>query len=226
VIPMIVAPPTGLVSRPVLDTVYAGTVLYRIHSKAYAVDAFNPEPSHKYFGGGRFDSTSDDKYSYLYAGSSIDVTIVETLLRDYPFDATGKRLLPRVKYKGRRISAVKVLNDLKVVPLRTGNELADVRQSTALVNCGPEGYAQTRHWGHWIRSQSPSAQGYVWYSRFEPGSLSYVFFGDRHMGLPMLAPFPSAPKLPSGNEADFDTLEGRLMLNQKLARYHTEVRTR
>lgn len=218
------APPHSSRIRPKLEPLYAGTTLYRIHSKAYDADAFNPVPSHPFFGGGRFDSTSDDKYSYLYAGDSLEVAVAETLLRDYPFDALDrKRILPRAKYKDRRISALEVVNDLEVVSLTDGAGLAAVRQSSFLVNCGPDFYAQTRHWGHWIRSHSPTAQGYVWHSRFEPSRLSYVLFGDRHLGRPMVKAFPAAPGLPPGDEADFDTIAGRRKLNHFLGPHHAVV---
>lgn len=224
---MIVAPPSGAAIYPTLQTIYAGTILYRIHSKSFPADSFNPVPSHKFFGGGRFDSTSDDRYAYLYVGDSVEVAIAETLLRDYPFDPSGaKRILPRAKYKGRRISAVRVTNDLELVSFTSGVALAAVRQSTLLTTCGPESYAQTRHWGHWIRSHSSSAQGYVWHSRFEPGKTSIVLFGDRHLGRPMVAPYPAAPGMPHGDEGDFDTYVGRLKLNELLRKHHTAVSLR
>lgn len=224
---MLFAPPTSSRIRPQLGKLAAGTILYRIHLKTFPADSFNPVPSHRFFGGGRFDSTSDDKYSYLYAGDSLEVAVAETLLRDYPFGASDrKRVLPRGKYKGRRISAIQVINDLNVVTLTHGTGLASVRQSPLLVNCGPDFYAQTRHWGHWIRSHSPTAQGYVWHSRFEPSKLSFVLFGDRHLGRPMVKPQGSAPGLPSGDEADFDTVPGRLKLNHFLDSHHAAVSLR
>lgn len=214
-------PPPDYVDDPVLVPLAAGTILYRVHRKNFPADSFNPVPSHRYYGGGRFDATADDAYSYLYAGETIDVAIAETLLRDFVFDSTGHYVLPRTIYAGRRISAVRTVVDLELVGMRTRPQLSSFAQSPWITNCPPMEYAQTRHWGHWIRAKAPKAAGYVWNSRQEPSLGAFVLFGDRHGGK-MVEPVID-PLAPSDPAADFDTDEGREALAKILEPFRVTV---
>lgn len=217
-------PPAAPSRPPVLTTLPAGTVLFRVHQTVFPADSFNPVPSHRYYGGGRFDGTDDDPYPYLYAGESVDVAVAETLLRDLPPDDAGIRQLPLVRVRGRRISAVHITGDLPLVSLCSGTDLGAVAQDPWLTTCDPPDYAQTRHWGHWIRSHAPTAAGYVWFSRREPGRLSYVLFGDR---VPAGAVTTvTDPRVPPGPQAEFDTPRGRQALRVRLARYSVALARR
>lgn len=214
-------PPRDYIERPELDRLPMGTILYRVHKKDFSADSFNPIPSHRYYGGGRFDSTADDAYSYLYAGQTIGVAVAETLLRDLVFDDSGSYVLPPKVYEGRRISAVRTTSDLELVSMRTRPQLSSVAQSPWITNCEPRDYAQTRHWGHWIRSKAPTAAGYVWNSRQEPSSSAYVLFGDRFVGN-MVENILDAD-LPAGAAADFDTVQGLETLESILKLYKVTV---
>lgn len=219
-----VKPPVSYGQTPALTTLRAGTVLFRIHQKRFPADAFNPVPCHRYYGGGRFDATDDDPYAYMYAGSTVDVAVAETLLRDLSPDDTGIRQLPRPKVAGRRISAIEVTADLELVSLRSGTDLGAVAQDTWLTMCDPRDYAQSRHWAHWIRSHAKSAAGYVWLSRREPGAAAYVLFGDRFS--PSVITPTVHPDIPVGDEADFDTPRGRRALRNRLTRYNVGLSRR
>ena len=219
-----VEPPAAHSRTPVLTTLPAGTVLFRVHQKVFPAGSFNPVPSHRYYGGGRFDATDDDAYPYLYAGESIDVAVAETLLRDlYPND-TGTRELPRPKVDGRRISSIEVTTPVVLVSLCSGVDLGAVAQDTWLTTCDPRDYAQSRHWAHWIRSRAMTTAGYAWLSRREPGALSYVLFGDRLPGGAIRT--IADPRLPPGAEADFDTPRGRRALRNRLAHYNVALARR
>lgn len=219
-----VKPPASYAQTPALTTLRAGTVLFRVHQKRFRAEAFNPVPSHRYYGGGRFDATDDDPYPYLYAGSTVDAAVAETLLRDLSPDDTGIRQLPRCKVAGRRISAIEVTADLELVSLRSGTDLGAVAQDTWLTMCDPRDYAQSRHWAHWIRTHAKSAAGYAWLSRREPEAAAYVLFGDRFS--PSVITLTAHPDVPVGDEADFDTSRGRRALRNRLARYNVALSRR
>ena len=219
-----VKPPTSYSQTPALTTLSAGTVLFRVHQKRFPSDAFNPTSSHRYYGGGRFDATDDDPYPYLYAGSTVDAAVAETLLRDLSPDDTGVRQLPWRKVSGRRISAIEVTADLELVSLQTGTDLGAVSQDTWLTMCDPRDYAQSRHWAHWIRSYAKSAGGYIWLSRREPGTAAYVLFGDRFS--PSVITATAHPDVPAADEADFDTPVGRRALRNRLTRYNVGLSRR
>jgi len=210
-------PPQEFGGTPVLAPIPGGTVLYRVHRKDFGAADFNSRLCHRYYGGGRFDATADDEYGFLYAGESIEVAIAETLLRDVIFDGTGKCIIPYEKYRGRRVSAIRTTGDLKVVSMLDRKALSSISQSTWLTTCPPSEYAQSRHWGHWIRSRTPGAAGYVWHSRQEPGGKAFVFFEDRH-GEPMIE--PATDDLSSDDlTIDFDSDQGKQELAQILSGY-------
>lgn len=204
-----------------MSIIPSGTVLYRVHQKRFPADSYNPVPSHRYYGGGRFDSTKDDRYPYLYAGETVDVAIAETLLRDLIPNDSGVRQLPVARIAGRRISAIRVQQKLEIVSLRSGTDLGAVSQDMWLTSCDPHDYAQTRHWGHWIRAQASLAQGYAWLSRREPGLSAYVLFGDR-IPAGVIASC-SDPAVPAGAAANFDSARGRQDLRNRLSRYGVAV---
>src|SRR5680860_554407 len=113
-----IQPPEAYSGTPVLHTLSRDTLLYRIHQTRFPAESFNPNPSHQYYGGGRFDSTKDDTYPYLYAGLSAACAIAEALLRDLPNDPAGVGQLPSAKVRGRRISALVTTAEVELVDLR------------------------------------------------------------------------------------------------------------
>jgi hypothetical protein len=219
-----VRPPEHYAGTPATVILPSGSVLFRVHQVRYSAEAFNPMPTHRYYGGGRFDSTDDDRYPYMYAGQTVEVAIAETLLRDLSPDDTGMLLLPLAKVRGRRISAIATTTDLTLVSLRSAAELGAVAQDTWLTMSDPRDYAQSRHWAHWIRSHAPSAAGYVWRSRREPADDAYVLFGDRCPAGALQS--ISHPDLPPGDEAEFDSARGRRSLRRRLVAYRVTLTRR
>jgi hypothetical protein len=214
-----IQPPTAYAGTPAMTRLLASTVLYRVHLAAYPAHAFNPVLAHRYYGGGRFDATDDDRYPYLYAGESLEAAIAEMLLRDLPCDSTGARHLPRRAIQGRRISTVITTTDLDLVSLRTAADLGAVCQDAWLTSCEPTCYAQSRFWAHWIRAHAPTAAGLVWMSHREPTRQAFVLFGDRTPGTAIITT-TNNPALPPGFDADFDTPGGRRAIEHLLATYN------
>jgi hypothetical protein len=213
-----IQPPLAYAGSPAMTRLPAGTILYRVHLAVYPAHSFNLVPAHRYYGGGRFDATDDDRYPYLYASESLEAAIAEMLLRDLPCDVTGIRHLPLSAITGRRISAVVTTTDLNLVSLRTAADLGAVCQDTWLTSCESSCYAQSRFWAHWIRAHAPTAAGLVWMSHREPTQQAFVLFGDR---TPVTAITTTAsPALPPGFEANFDTPGGRRSIRQLLAAYN------
>jgi hypothetical protein len=157
----------------------AGTVLSRVHHVDFEGADFNPLASDVLFGGGRFDSTAEDPYPYLYAGETDRTALAETLLRDLPADDRGARFLAKKYWRSRRLSRLEVTRSLPVVSLVSGEDLGAIGQDTWLTTCGPDDYPQTRSWAHWIRRVETDAAGLLWLSKRQPGSLSVCLFGDR-----------------------------------------------
>lgn len=215
-------PPEGLPGEPGRVTLPAGTPVHRVHGSHRDPVAFNPEPAHAFYYGGRFDSTPYEKYGYLYVGFGVGAAVCEVLLRSLPFDGGGDggtRLLPRAAFERRSLSFLRLATDVDVVPLMSGRDLAAVAQDSWLVHAEGADYPQTRDWGHWIRRRTaPWAQGFVWPSKREPADRVAVLFEDR-CATPPLEP-TGAPRI------DFGTEEGERWLNGVLAPYRTQAAPR
>jgi hypothetical protein len=202
-----------------------GTTLWRVHNRSYKAHEFRPvsadptKNTSKYFGdGGRFDSTADDPYPFLYAGYTPTAALAETFLRQLPFTDTGWRRIPRPKLDGKRLSMVATTQDVKLIRLISSLDLAAVCQDEWLVDVELPHYPQTRHWAHWLRRTFKDAQGLVWQSKRDRPNLSVIIFGDRcpdGIDAPMPARFSSI---------DLDSIDGAEFLNEVLAPYRVTVR--
>jgi RES domain len=213
-------PPDHPTSAPNPLVLPSGTQLYRIHPSAFSAASFNPNAAHRYFFGGRFDSTQDDPYDYLYAADTPESAAAETLLRDMPIDDHGAVVVAGAQIEGRRISRIELRVDIELVDLCGLVALRACSQSDWLTSTEPRDYPQTRHWGHWIRTQAPNAAGFVWLSKRDPTKQSYVLFGDR---CPPGAIEVGPVFAPGGVDPNFDTDDGRAYLNHLLSVFNAHV---
>jgi hypothetical protein len=191
-----------------------GTRLTRVHSMKFSPSSFNPTLAEVDKGGGRFDATGEDRYSFLYAGSSDECAVSETLLRDYELKPAGGRLLPRIVIKETLISWVRTTEDLMLVSIQDAADFGALQLNpTWLTHSLSEDYAHTRRWGHAIRRWAPWAQGFVWISRLCPPDQAFVFFGDRFAaGSPPLEELTTAVPFPPGtNRLDIGAAHNHLL---------------
>lgn len=217
------ATPPATPARVVLP---AGTRLSRIHGIEFAVTAFNPNPADRHWGGGRFDGTDDDPYPFLYAGSDDEIAVCEALLRDLPLEPESGRFLPLAAVAGKALGRLVVKEDIALVGLRTGKELARLGQGDNWLSSAPAAeYGFTRRWGHAIRAWAPWAQGLVWPSRREPAKLAYVFFGDRFAPGQACLEGLAHEVLPSG-QSRLDVDPGRAYLQTILVEYRVALAPR
>lgn len=145
----------------------------------FGVAEFNPTLAVNELQGGRFDATSEDPYPFLCAAGDDPTAISEALLRDLPIDASGSRLLPRAQIQRLQISWLRVEEELRLVSLRSGQDLASVGQDSWLTTSPASDYDSTRRWCAAIRAWAPWACGITWRSLREPEGFAFLFFGDR-----------------------------------------------
>ncbi|GLF96583.1 RES family NAD+ phosphorylase [Streptomyces yaizuensis] len=201
--------PPDVPMRPVTTVLPAGAELWRCHATSRPVTDFNPVPSHRHVGGGRFDGADDDRYRFLYAAFEPLTALAETLLRDIPYGETGVRPVPWVTASSRSLSKARVTEDLRLVRLVSQADLAAVFQDTWLLEGGDDRYGLTRYWAQEIRRHAPDAQGMVWQSRRNRPHHALVLFGDRCGDEPLKA-------VPEDSYA-LGTFEGAERANQLLA---------
>jgi RES domain len=190
-------------------------MLWRVHGKCRQSADFTVAGPDARLSGGRFDSTPDDRYPYLYAAPEQQTALLETLVRSVPFDDGGHRVVRRAAIAGCRLSALQLSRDLTLVCLLTAVDLATVYQDEWLVQAEPSEYPQTRRWGHWLRAQAPWAQGFLWPSRRDLGRQVLVLFGDRCPA--------GALRAVAGTSVELDSEAGAAWLNRRLAPYRVSV---
>jgi hypothetical protein len=209
-------PPIAPKMPPASAVLRAGTRLWRVHLRTWSGAEFNDISSDPHFGGNRFDSTPDDPFHYLYAALDPQTALLETLVRDIPFDDKGKRMIRRSAVRELRITAIELGRDLKLISLLTTTDLARACQDEWLTSTSPAEYPQTRRWCQWLRSRSAWAQGMIWRSARCLDSQSLVLFGDR---IPVLA-----VRVIPGTTIALDSVEGAAWLNRLMQPYLISVR--
>lgn len=171
------------------------------------------------WGGGRFDSTKEAVYGYMYAAAGSRVAVAEALLRDIDPDDRGGRFLPRTAWRERTISVLRTTVDVQLLALRTGPELGAIGQDTWLTTCDSRDYAMTRAWAHWLREVAPDAAGIIWLSKRDPGEPVLALFDDRCP--PGLLVRESGP---TARGVTFDDPEGFDWLRETLGLYRVSVK--
>jgi len=162
--------PGGESVNPPVETLPAGTTLYRIHRGAHPAHAFNPgrvpaQPS------ARFSFFGDPPVPALYAADTIDGAIGETLLRDAPM-AGGAILLEQVE--DRILSPIVTTAELRLLQLH-GIGFRRLRVAASDVTLtSPRDYPRTVRWGE--AAYAAGLHGIVWMSRHHDSSRAYVIF--------------------------------------------------
>ncbi|MDF5757505.1 RES family NAD+ phosphorylase [Spongiactinospora sp. TRM90649] len=187
------------------------TVLWRVHSATRAPGSF--KPARVELSTGRFDCTEEDPYPSLYVAFDKTTALTEVLLRSLPFERRGHRYLPYETIRGRRLTALRVTGELRLVNLISGGGLGAVCQDEWLIHSAEKDFAYTRQWARWLRGVDPAAAGIIWTTRRNLVRRSVVLFGDRAFGL-------EPADLPA---VDLDGPEGHLEVNELLRPFRASV---
>jgi len=101
-----------------LETVPAGTVLYRILAAngGYAANSFNPHPRPLHDPDqGRFEPTDPALGGYLYVASTVAGAVAEGILRN--MEIPPSRLARRVWLKNKKLAMLRLNDDIEVAAL-------------------------------------------------------------------------------------------------------------
>lgn len=156
-----------------------GTVLWRVHDAHVRCDAFlepdsDPEdPRH----GGRFDPLPGAPTGVLYAASSADAALGETLVHVDPRGVARPDGLAEAHE--RALSRLRVVRPLRVVRFCGLDLHRFPLRNRHLTECGKADYPGTRAWAAAFRRLAPRTQGIAWVSRQDNTACSYVFWEDR-----------------------------------------------
>lgn len=170
-----------------------GEEFYRVHDAVYMGNEFNPSRK----GNARFSPIRDSDGKIiptLYAGTSLDCALMETIFHDVPFAAGFKPLsITKLAGKVHTVFAPKV--DLKLVDLgsialrRLGVDRAHLIDTTKWH------YSETRKWAERFYGQFGDVQGLRWTSRQDDSAEAVMLFGTRANSKDLAVSGPSMPLL-------------------------------
>ena len=154
--------------------------LWRVYSQAFGPDGFNGTVN----GYARFSPLRRPDRTVvptLYAGTTLDVALMENVLRDVPNPSVGfTQTLPAPSVEPRRVTELVLGRPLCMVDFmavglrRLGLTRSDV------IDCDSADYGATQALGAWVYANTASSvHGIVWTSRQDDSAQAAIFFGDR-----------------------------------------------
>ena len=160
-------------------------LLWRVYPKRFGVQGFN----HARLGSGRFSplDIAAATVPTLYAGSTLDVALMETVWHDAPVPSNGFHLVLNESTETRRVGSLKPSAPLRLVDLTTIGLRRLGLTRTEVIDSGPLDYPITRRLAAWLYENKADAQGICWVSRQSDEGRAVVLFEPR-MGRTQLVP--------------------------------------
>ena len=184
------APPDPL-PRPNARDLPAGRLFHRVHLGRFGGIEFNPCRG----GPTRFAPITDGEgrcVPSLYAGSTVEAAIFETLFHDIPPTARRKTF-PRSALGMRAHSVFEPCRALRVAELRKPDLALWHVERTDLIASSPADYGQTARWAEALHRTFPDFDGMIWTSNQCDPDDALILFGDRLAAgdLKLIATYPS-----------------------------------
>jgi len=155
----------------------AGLEFHRVHDLAFGGSEFNTSTK----GNARFSPITDDAGALiptLYAGTTLDCALMETIFHDVPFKA-GFKPFSKLKMDGKVHSVLLPTADLRLIDLSTVALHKLGVKRTQLIDTTKAHYPATRRWAQELYTQFPEAQGFLWTSRQDDQAHAVMLFGTR-----------------------------------------------
>jgi RES domain len=123
----------------------------------------------------------------IYAGTTLDCALMETVFHDLPFAAGPKMWSKTSHVAGKVYSQLTLSRDLALIDLSVIalHKLGIPRKD--LIECDGSQYAETRAWALALHDQHPDAEGLIWTSRRADPEQAIVLFEDRLAGPALVA---------------------------------------
>jgi hypothetical protein len=154
-----------------------GLEFHRVHDLAFGSSEFNTSTK----GNARFSPITDDAgvlIPTLYAGTTLDCALMETIFHDVPFKA-GFKPFSKLKMDGKVHSVLLPTADLRLIDLSTVALHKLGVKRTQLIDTTKAHYTATRRWAQALYTQFPEAQGLRWTSRQDDQAHAIMLFGTR-----------------------------------------------
>lgn len=155
-----------------------GTKLFRVHSKKYKADQYNPSA----VGNARFSPIKDSGGAVIptiYAAETLSAALMETAFHEVPSSPGLKSVDESVKIDPNAHCELLTTQDMKLAVLYGAPMRALGIAEGELIHSTAADYVETRKWAMAIHAQHPDVQGLVWVSKQCSPDKAYIFFGDR-----------------------------------------------
>jgi hypothetical protein len=171
--------------------------MHRVHDAKYSGNQFNPSAS----GNARFSpirDTSGVLIPTLYAGTSLDCALMETIFHDLPY-SSGFKPVSKRKIVGKVHSVVLPRIELTLIDLSTVALHKLGIDRVHLVDTTKAHYPRTRSWAEALYAQVPTAHGLSWTSRRHDREQAVLLFGVRLHASDLEISGPCVPLLEEPN---------------------------
>ena len=155
----------------------APPLLWRVYPRRYGVDGFNGTR----LGNARFSplEVAGAIVPTLYAGSTLDVALMETVWHDAPTPSHGFHLVLKEATEPRRVGSLKPSAALHLVDLTTVGLRRLGLARCDVIDSDQVDYPITRQLSAWLYENKPDAQGICWISRQDDEGRAVVLFEPR-----------------------------------------------
>lgn len=189
-----------------------GENIFRVHPDKYGSAQFNLSVN----GDARFSplvNTAGVVIPTLYAGTTLDCALMETVFHDVPFAKALKMWSKSTHVAGMVYSQLTFSRNLALIDL-TAIHLRKLGISRKdLIESDGRQYPKTRAWALALHDQYPNAEGLTWTSRQADPARAIVLFEDRLNGPALVVSEAPVSLLLSDGSAILDILALALRLD-------------
>lgn len=160
-----------------IKTLNEGTLLHRVHLRKYGAIKLNPGT----MGNARFSPITDRNGApipTIYAGSTTDCALMETVFHDVPH-TQGLKVLDKQKLSNQVHSQIELTQSLSLIDLCSIALRRIGLTRGQLVDTEKDAYPATRSWAARVHALCKHAQGLFWVSRQDDAGRAVMLFGDR-----------------------------------------------
>jgi hypothetical protein len=177
----------GVVELPCVE-------VWRVHARAFGAIGFNASGR----GNARFSpirGPDGHVVATLYAGTTLEAALMETVLHDVPSPSAGFILTLDPRTEPRRAAHLRTAVPLRLADFTTlGLRRLGLHRSD-VIDSDKTGYPATRQLAEWLYARCPGLQGIWWTSRQDDRAQAMVLFETR---------LPPSPLTPIAVDRRFD----------------------
>ena len=152
--------------------------LWRVYSQASGVTGFNRTGR----GNARFSPlrvSDGEVVPTMYAGTTLAVALMETVLHDLPSPSAGFILTLNPAVETRRVAQLKLSGNVRLADFTAlGLRKLGLRRQD-VIDCDKRAYPSTRKLAEWVYAKRPDLQGIWWTSRQDDRAQALALFEPR-----------------------------------------------